>query len=149
MADEEILFWHCGYSVRPWKPVDRAAAAEVVRQCLEAYGLEFEPEGADLDSVKVEEHYMKDGRGEFWVAIDGSSGKLIGTAGYYELENGEIQVDSDGKLIRSVEIRKMYLLPEARGKKLGRELLQVYMRAGLNCITLIILLTEIRKSNSS
>ena len=40
---------------------------------------------------------------------------LVGTAGYYEVSSTE----------KAVEIRKLYLLPEARGEKLGRALLEV------------------------
>lgn len=111
------VFQYRGYNVRHWEAADRDSAAEVVRQCLEAYGLKFEPQGADLDAVEVEEHY--EGRGEFWVVVDELTGKLIGTSGYHEVE------DKGNEELRCVEIRKMYLLPEARGKKLGRALLQV------------------------
>lgn len=111
-----VVFRHRGYSVRRWKAADRETAAGVVQQCLEAYGLDFEPEGADLDAVEVEAHYQ---RGEFWVVVEEGTSKLIGTGGYYEIEN------EDNKKSRCVEIRKMYLLPEARGKKLGRALLEV------------------------
>ena len=113
------VFQHNGYNVRHWEAADRDSAAEVVRQCLEPYGLQFEPEGADLDAIQVEDHYLNGGRGEFWVVVDNTTGQLIGTAGYYELE------DKGNKELRCVEIRKMYLLPEARGNKLGRALLQV------------------------
>ena len=41
-------------------------------------------------------------------------GRLVGTAGYYPVARGE----------NAVEIRKMYLSPEARGQGLGRYLLQ-------------------------
>lgn len=116
---EGFLFKHKGYGVRHWKPSDRAAAAEVVKQCLEAYGLSFEPEGADLDAVEVEEHYLRGQKGEFWVVVSEESGEVVGTAGYHEVE------DKGSQEPRCVEIRKMYLLPQARGIKLGRLLLQV------------------------
>ena len=112
-----LVFKHGTYSVRHWTPEDREGASLVVKECLETYGLRFEPQGADLDAIDVEEFYLKDNRGEFWVVIDDTSNKLIGTGGYYEVNNGSIP--------GTVEIRKMYLLPEARGKKLGRALLEV------------------------
>ena len=115
----EALFSHGGYSVRPWRCADRESAANVVRQCLEAYGLSFEPEGADLDALDVENHYQRDNRGEFWVVTADGTNEVIGTAGYYEVE------DKNGEDSKCVEVRKMYLLPEARGKKLGRTILQV------------------------
>ncbi len=114
-----FLFHHEGYGVRHWTAADRDAAAGVVKQCLEAYGLNFEPQGADLDAVEVEEHYLKDRRGEFWVVEEEGTGIVVGTAGYYEVEEKGDEKSS------CVEIRKMYLLPRARGKKLGRLLLQV------------------------
>ena len=116
---EDVLFSHRGYSVRPWRCADRETAANVVKQCLEAYGLSFEPEGADLDALDVENHYQRDNRGEFWVVMEDGTNEVIGTAGYYEVE------DKNGEDSKCVEVRKMYLLPEARGKKLGRTILQV------------------------
>lgn len=97
---------------------DRKSTTHVIRQCLEEYGLNFEPQGADLDAVEVEEHYFEGGRGEFWVVVNEHT-KVVGTSGYYEVE------DKDNEELKCVEIRKMYLLPEARGKQLGRALLQV------------------------
>ena len=110
-----LVFKHGAYSVRHWTPEDREGASQVVKECLEAYGLRFEPQGADMDAIEVEEFYLKDNRGEFWVVIEDTSNKLLGTGGYYEVS------DHPG----AVEIRKMYLLPDARGKKLGRALLEV------------------------
>ena len=116
---------YSGYTVRQWYPSDREPAAAVVKQCLEAYGLRFEPEGADQDAIDIEHHYQRGERGEFWVVADGS-GQLVGTAAYYELPGCSCDDNNDGFGGKSiVEIRKMYLLPEARGKKLGRVLLEV------------------------
>ena len=109
-----VVFQFKGYTVQHWTPHDREGAAGVVRACLEEYGLQFEPKGADRDSVEVEDCYVRGEKGEFWVVMDAQS-KLVGTAGYYEVSSAD----------KAVEIRKMYLLPEARGKKLGRALLEV------------------------
>ena len=116
---EEVLFRHRGFTVRHWKVEDRGAAIEVIKQCLESYGLKFEPEGADLDAVEVETRYWKKSSGEFWVVVEEATRRVIGTAAYFEIQEGE---NAEQKC---VEIRKMYLLPEARGKQLGRALLQV------------------------
>ena len=117
IMEGRLVFKHGTYSVRHWTPGDREGASRVVKECLEAYGLRFEPQGADLDAINVEKFYLKDNRGEFWVVVDDTNNKLVGTGGYYEVNN-----DSNPG---TVEIRKMYLLPEARGKKLGRALLEV------------------------
>lgn len=104
------------FLIRDWRKSDRDSAAQVIRQVLEEYGLPWQPEEADKDVVEVETHYLNRG-GEFWVIE--TEGKLIGTAAYYPVEN-----DSKG-----VEIRKMYLLPEARRLGLGKYLLESLEKA--------------------
>lgn len=96
------------FLIRDWQPADRQAAAELIGQVLTDYGLPWEPAVADLDVVQVETHYRD---GEFWVVEQ--AGMLVGTAAYHPIERGE----------QAVEIRKMYLLPVARGQGLGRFLL--------------------------
>lgn len=108
--------WHYReFAIRPWQPGDRAAAAAVIRQVLEEYGLPWEPDLADRDVIAVEECYLQRG-GEFWVVERQSAGttSLVGTGAYYPLPRDR------GK---AVEIRKMYLLPIARGRGLGCYLL--------------------------
>ncbi len=102
------------FLIRNWQPADRQAATDLIGQVLTDYGLGWEPEGADIDLVQVENHYQD---GEFWVVEQ--AGTVVGTAAYYPIERGE----------QAVEIRKMYLLPEARGQGLGRFLLGELERA--------------------
>ena len=99
------------FLIRDWEPGDRDAAARAIASVLAEYGLGWEPEGADRDVVEVERFYLEAG-GEFW-AIE-RRGELVGTSAYYPVSRGE----------KAVEIRKMYLLPSARGQGLGRFLLQ-------------------------
>lgn len=121
----EIVFTHGNYIVRHWTSDDREKVSAVIQECLESYGLKFEAQGADLDAIAVEDHYLKDGRGEFWVVVDQQSNKVVGSGGYYETNCESNSEDLKGKVPPDVEIRKMYLLPEARGKKLGRTMLEV------------------------
>ncbi|MCP1727071.1 putative acetyltransferase [Natronospira proteinivora] len=100
-----------GFTIRPWTPADREASLSVLGRVLREYGLNFEPEEADRDVVDVQGHYWDIG-GEFWVIEE--QGELLGTAAFYPLE-GRPEV---------AEIRKMYLLPRARGQGLGRWLLR-------------------------
>ena len=108
------------FQVRLWQPDDRDAVVALLGQVLAEYGLNFEPEEADQDVVDVQAHYM-DRHGEFWVIeLDG---KLVGTAAFFPL-HGRPEV---------AEIRKMYLLPPARGKGLGRWLLELLEERAREC----------------
>jgi putative acetyltransferase len=98
------------YLVRSWQPGDRAAAAALIAQVLTEYGLTCEPTASDRDALEVEACYWATG-GEFWIVE--ANGVLVGTAGYRPTSRG----------LRAVELRKMYLLPQARGQGLGRYLL--------------------------
>ena len=102
------------FLIRAWQRSDREVAAAIIHQVLEEYGLPWQPEIADIDVIEVEKFYLETG-GEFWVVEDTlSSGKIIGTAAYYPVAEDPV----------GVEIRKMYLLPEARRQGLGSYLLK-------------------------
>ena len=105
---ESRLFEYNEFVVRSCQSGDRVLAAAVIETVLTEYGLGWEPEGADADVLNVEECYRG---GEFWVVE--LNGSVVGTAAYYPIDRAE----------NAVEIRKMYLLPIARGKGLGRFLL--------------------------
>ncbi|PSN13130.1 GNAT family N-acetyltransferase [filamentous cyanobacterium CCT1] len=98
------------YLVRSWQPGDREAALALIAQVLQEYNLTCEPADSDRDARDVETCYWETG-GEFWVvAVDRV---LVGTVGYRPTSRGP----------DAVELRKMYLLPQARGQGLGRYLL--------------------------
>jgi putative acetyltransferase len=98
------------FLIRSWQPADRDAAMAIIGQVLEEYCLTCEPTASDRDVLEVEACYWATG-GEFWVVE--RAGELVGTAGYYPIQRGP----------QAVELRKMYLLPAARGQGLGRYLL--------------------------
>ncbi len=100
------------YRIRPWQPQDREAVSSLIAKVLEEFGLAWQPEGADADVVAVEQFYLARG-GEFWVVDQAST--IMGTAAFYPIERGD----------NAVEIRKMYLHPQARGQGLGRFLLSL------------------------
>ncbi len=112
--------------VRPGTDADAAAAAALVRQVLFEHGLPFEPGGLDADILAPEAHYAAGG-GAFYVATD-AGGRIVGTAA--------LQLTGPA----SGEIRKMFLLPEARGNGIGRALLDAVLAAarvrGLQRVTL-------------
>jgi putative acetyltransferase len=99
------------FLIRSWETRDRAEAFHLIKDILAEYGLECEPFGADRDVYDVELYYQTKG-GEFWVVE--WEGKIVGTAAYYPIGRGK----------NAVEIRKMYILPAARGQGLGKFLLQ-------------------------
>ena len=98
------------FKIRDWSSGDRTAAAEVIGTVLTEYGLPWQPETADRDVLAVESFYLETG-GEFWVIERNSA--IVGTGAYYPIARGN----------NAVEIRKMYLLPEVRGRGLGKYLL--------------------------
>ncbi|MDV2993343.1 MAG: hypothetical protein N4J56_002997 [Chroococcidiopsis sp. SAG 2025] len=104
------------FLIRDWQMSDRDLAAAVIGSVLAEYGLGWEPVGADRDVLEIENYYLATG-GEFWVVEFQS--QIVGTAGYYPIRRGE----------KAVEIRKMYLLPQARRLGLGRFLLQELEKA--------------------
>lgn len=99
------------YLIRDWQDKDRFAAASVIEQVLAEYGLPWQPKEADQDVIEIEEYYLEK-KGKFWVVE--TQKKIVGTAAYYPISKG----------LNSVEIRKMYLLPEVRRKGLGQYLLE-------------------------
>ena len=123
------LFQFKGYTVRRGTTSDRERAVGVLRACWEEYGLQFEPERATKDYEWAEDCFVRNEKGEFWVVLDAHS-KLVGTAGYYEVSSAK----------KAVEIKKIYLLPEARGKKLGRALLEVSC-ATIHCKNCVVNVT--------
>jgi putative acetyltransferase len=99
------------FKIRDWQERDRTFAAQVIKDVLQEYGLPWQPQGADRDVIEVESAYLEAG-GEFWVVELNST--IVGTAAYQPIARGQ----------NAVEIRKMYLLPEVRGKGLGKYLLK-------------------------
>ena len=101
--------------VRPGTDADAAAAAELVRQVLREHGLPFEPAGLDADILAPEAHYAAGG-GAFYVATD-PGGRIVGTAALRRTGPA------------SGEVRRVFLLPEARGNGTGRALLDAVLAA--------------------
>ena len=104
------------FVIRDWRKQDRDAAAGVIQTVLQEYGLPWQPESADRDAIEVESAYLAT-EGEFWVVEHNSF--IVGTAAYQPIARGN----------QAVEIRKMYLMPCARGLGLGRHLLRKLEKA--------------------
>ena len=102
-------------SLRPATNADEAEARALLYQVLAEYGLTPDPDGADSDLDDIEANYFD--RGGYFGVIE-QDGKMIATVGLWPMSEEEI------------ELRKMYLLPEARGRGLGTKLLmEMFTRA--------------------
>lgn len=88
---------------------DRKRVAELIFAVLEEYGLRPDPETTDADLQDLEANYFDRG-GVFEVIED--AGNLLGSFGLYPVNN------------TTCELRKMYLVPSARGLGLGKYVLE-------------------------
>ncbi len=99
-----------GYAIRPARASDVAAIRELVGSALEEHGLAADPTGIDRDLDDPIASYV--GRGGTLDAVVDADGRIAGCCGIYP-------IDAD-----TCELRKMYLAPGARGRGLGRRLLE-------------------------
>ncbi len=97
-------------SIRAATNEDRGRIAALVFGVLAEYGLRPDPAGTDADLEDIEGGYAA--RGGLFEVVEDGGGKLVGTCGLYPLDAA------------TCELRKMYLLPEARGAGLGKLLLE-------------------------
>ncbi|WP_081909621.1 GNAT family N-acetyltransferase [Aureispira sp. CCB-QB1] len=84
---------------------------QLVFDVLEEYGLK--PGAIDFCLDDVEKHYFE--RGGYFVVILDQNGVVVGTGGIYPLDD------------QSLELRKMYLRSEHRGKGLGQWMLTLLL----------------------
>lgn len=76
---------------------------------LAEYGLQGDIEATDSDLKDIDASYFE--RGGIFELIEDREGNLLGTVGLYPLDQ------------QTCELRKMYFLPQVRGKGLGRHIL--------------------------
>ncbi|MBE7452461.1 MAG: GNAT family N-acetyltransferase [Kofleriaceae bacterium] len=95
--------------IRPVAAGDVPAVVALVTQVLAEFGLEFGSGSATDDELRELPGSYQERGGAFWVAT--RDGALVGTCGVFPLAAG------------TFEVRKMYLLPAARGLGLGARLL--------------------------
>ena len=100
-----------GYVIRAATNADAADVRDVVQQVLTEYELAMDACGVDADLADVEASYSARG-GCFDVAIEGGTGAVAGCCGIYPIDAA------------TCELRKMYVLKQARGHGLGGRLLR-------------------------
>jgi GNAT superfamily N-acetyltransferase/2-polyprenyl-3-methyl-5-hydroxy-6-metoxy-1,4-benzoquinol methylase len=103
------------YELRPATNADGPVVRALVFATLREFGLCPEPAATDSDLDDIESSYFGSG-GWFAVLCEPATGRVVGTAGLKPRGGGV------------VELRKMYLDPAARGKGLGRVLLDAAVR---------------------
>lgn len=96
-------------TIRPATNADTNAVRDLVFGILAEFGFSPDPAGTDADLDNLEASYIDRG-GAFDLAVSGR-GDLLGCVGLFPLDD------------RTVELRKMYLRPDARGQGLGHRLL--------------------------
>jgi len=115
--------------IRPIRPNENALVAGIIRQVLEEFGANREGFAfVDTELDALYEHFLPPEAAYFVAEVDG---RICGGAGFGPLLGG------DGK---TAELKKMYLLPEARGLGLGQKFIQTLLpmakEAGYHCIYL-------------
>lgn len=99
------------YQIRPIRAADDAAVCAIIRRVGREYGAlgeEFGPGDAEVAAMSA--HYGADAGSAYWVAEAG--GRIVGGGGIAPL----------GDLADTCELKKLFLLPEARGRGVGRAL---------------------------
>jgi putative acetyltransferase len=96
-------------SIRPATNADAPAVRELIFTILREFSLPPEPESTDADLNDIELFYFKGG-GRFDVLVN-RTGDIIGSVGLHRIDQ------------QTVELRKMYLRSDERGKGLGTKLL--------------------------
>jgi len=100
------------FSIRPIEPRDDAAIAAIIRSVMPEFGAGgdgFAIHDAEVGAMHAA--YTRPRCAYFVLEIDG---KVVGGGGVAPLEHGEPDV---------CELRKMYFLPESRGRGAGRAMI--------------------------
>jgi molybdate transport system substrate-binding protein len=97
-----------GHAIRPATSDDYDPVRAVVSSVLSEFAITPDPADADLDLVDIETTYFTGGTLD---VVTDAEGHVVGSCGIVPLDAGRC------------ELKKMYLLPNARGHRVGRRLL--------------------------
>lgn len=96
-------------SIEPFAPSHASSVLDVIGSVFAEYAMTFDPRDFDSDLLDIERHYGGRG-GWFFVLID--EGRVVGTVA---------AVPRDAV---TAEVKRLYLLPEYRGRGQGRALME-------------------------
>lgn len=102
------------YSIRPAAAADSPAIRSVISRVLAEFNRTIDTSGKDADLVDVEASYATRG-GTFYV-VTTADRQVAGTAGLMPITPAQ-----------TAELRRMFLLPQARGRGLGKQLLAMIL----------------------
>jgi putative acetyltransferase len=104
--------------VRPVEPRDDAALADILRSVMTEFGVTGAGTSIDDPEVRAMSATYSAPRSAYFVVE--SAGRVVGGGGIGPLQGGEFEL---------CELRKMYLLPDARGQGAGGRVLNQCLRA--------------------
>jgi len=102
------------YHFRRIRPEDNATVAHIIRKVMTEF--DCVGEGYSINDPEVEDMAGAYAQNGFVFLVLEQEGQIIGCGGIAPLAGGKAD---------TCELRKMYFLPEARGKGLGRKLLEL------------------------
>jgi putative acetyltransferase len=94
--------------LRDYSPGDEEEVFRIVQKVLAGYGLSTNPEETDADLRDIRASYLSDGGAFRILEYDG---RIVGSYGLYPTTR------------QSCELRKMYLLPQLKGRGLGKKMM--------------------------
>lgn len=95
--------------IRRAKVGEEVKILNLVKEVLNLYGLDLNPEGEDLDITDIAKYYIQN-NGDFEVIE--MNGQIIGTYGIYKIDD------------ETCELRKMYLKQEFQGMGFGNIMIE-------------------------
>ena len=103
------------FIIQKIRQADNAAVAKVIRTVMTSFGAVGE--GYSIGDSEVDQMYEAYQGNQFAMyVVVGKEGKVMGCGGFAPLTGGDPDI---------CELRKMYFLTEARGKGMGRKMLEM------------------------